>query len=143
MNVGINRLGSAYPLPCALAGRLLGSRKSPTWMYCAMGSPWSPATPGAKYCGAFTPPEAVSDGNPGSDSGMPGWPGFAVISSSWLYTRFDGSVAGRSTLATTVVVDDERPATDPSNRVYSQDRKSTRLNSSHSQISYAVFCLKK
>src|SRR2546430_9945839 len=29
-------------------------------------------------------------------------------------------------------------------RVFSsQDRKSTRLNSSHSQISYAVFCLKK
>src|SRR2546430_8649655 len=26
---------------------------------------------------------------------------------------------------------------------YGQDRKSTRLNSSHSQISYAVFCLKK
>src|SRR2546430_13508838 len=26
---------------------------------------------------------------------------------------------------------------------YAQDRKSTRLNSSHSQISYAVFCLKK
>src|SRR2546427_3178043 len=26
---------------------------------------------------------------------------------------------------------------------YSKDRKSTRLNSSHSQISYAVFCLKK
>src|SRR5438270_11231623 len=27
--------------------------------------------------------------------------------------------------------------------VPSEDRKSTRLNSSHSQISYAVFCLKK
>src|SRR5256886_7156996 len=27
--------------------------------------------------------------------------------------------------------------------IYRQDRKSTRLNSSHSQISYAVFCLKK
>src|SRR2546430_9163891 len=27
--------------------------------------------------------------------------------------------------------------------MYQQDRKSTRLNSSHSQISYAVFCLKK
>src|SRR5688572_31955381 len=27
--------------------------------------------------------------------------------------------------------------------VTDQDRKSTRLNSSHSQISYAVFCLKK
>src|SRR2546430_9186212 len=26
---------------------------------------------------------------------------------------------------------------------YFRDRKSTRLNSSHSQISYAVFCLKK
>src|SRR2546430_13387457 len=28
-------------------------------------------------------------------------------------------------------------------QVVHQDRKSTRLNSSHSQISYAVFCLKK
>src|SRR2546430_7525076 len=28
-------------------------------------------------------------------------------------------------------------------RQVSRDRKSTRLNSSHSQISYAVFCLKK
>src|SRR2546422_8387890 len=28
-------------------------------------------------------------------------------------------------------------------RVASQDRKSTRLNSSHGYISYAVFCLKK
>src|SRR2546430_10499576 len=28
-------------------------------------------------------------------------------------------------------------------RPFSSDRKSTRLNSSHSQISYAVFCLKK
>src|SRR2546430_5643307 len=27
--------------------------------------------------------------------------------------------------------------------LYEVDRKSTRLNSSHSQISYAVFCLKK
>src|SRR3712207_8947407 len=32
------------------------------------------------------------------------------------------------------VVGDQRP---------SQDRKSTRLNSSHANISYAVFCLKK
>src|SRR2546430_9961880 len=28
-------------------------------------------------------------------------------------------------------------------RMIARDRKSTRLNSSHSQISYAVFCLKK
>src|SRR5688572_32168285 len=31
----------------------------------------------------------------------------------------------------------------PSNHPLIEDRKSTRLNSSHSQISYAVFCLKK
>src|SRR5688572_33213949 len=35
---------------------------------------------------------------------------------------------------------DDRDARDAELR---QDRKSTRLNSSHSQISYAVFCLKK
>src|SRR5205085_11980350 len=34
------------------------------------------------------------------------------------------------------------PASRPP-RPQPQDRKSTRLNSSHSQISYAVFCLKK
>src|SRR2546427_8896115 len=34
-------------------------------------------------------------------------------------------------------------ATPRPQRLGSQDRKSTRLNSSHSQISYAVFCLKK
>src|SRR2546430_13463247 len=28
-------------------------------------------------------------------------------------------------------------------QLHARDRKSTRLNSSHSQISYAVFCLKK
>src|SRR5690625_5687340 len=28
-------------------------------------------------------------------------------------------------------------------RIYARDRKSTRLNSSHVAISYAVFCLKK
>src|SRR2546421_8166907 len=32
---------------------------------------------------------------------------------------------------------------DRSGQVLDQDRKSTRLNSSHDQISYAVFCLKK
>src|SRR2546427_2900339 len=31
----------------------------------------------------------------------------------------------------------------PEDRWAKEDRKSTRLNSSHSQISYAVFCLKK
>src|SRR5688572_32754945 len=31
----------------------------------------------------------------------------------------------------------------PPTPFFTEDRKSTRLNSSHSQISYAVFCLKK
>src|SRR5688572_32018575 len=31
----------------------------------------------------------------------------------------------------------------PAPNDFARDRKSTRLNSSHSQISYAVFCLKK
>src|SRR2546430_10683892 len=35
------------------------------------------------------------------------------------------------------------PVVGPRDARVGQDRKSTRLNSSHSQISYAVFCLKK
>src|SRR6266853_5874551 len=35
------------------------------------------------------------------------------------------------------------PSPRPCTRGPARDRKSTRLNSSHSQISYAVFCLKK
>src|SRR2546430_12985097 len=37
----------------------------------------------------------------------------------------------------------EPPADRPAYGLDPRDRKSTRLNSSHSQISYAVFCLKK
>src|SRR2546427_9097756 len=37
----------------------------------------------------------------------------------------------------------ERPVREQDERRARADRKSTRLNSSHSQISYAVFCLKK
>src|SRR3712207_7254360 len=35
------------------------------------------------------------------------------------------------------------PGVDPALDEAAQDRKSTRLNSSHANISYAVFCLKK
>src|SRR2546430_5645052 len=42
---------------------------------------------------------------------------------------------------------EQRPVAPPTTKFaptsISSDRKSTRLNSSHSQISYAVFCLKK
>src|SRR5688572_31912788 len=41
-------------------------------------------------------------------------------------------------------LDDAVPPGEPTDRCHGEgDRKSTRLNSSHSQISYAVFCLKK
>src|SRR2546427_9328342 len=40
------------------------------------------------------------------------------------------------------ITSDRRPV-QPSRSRWHADRKSTRLNSSHSQISYAVFCLKK
>src|SRR3712207_7527219 len=38
---------------------------------------------------------------------------------------------------------DDRVADEPHRRLAGEDRKSTRLNSSHANISYAVFCLKK
>src|SRR2546430_12497697 len=47
---------------------------------------------------------------------------------------------GRTTSTETVAA---RPAEIFRSVLPSADRKSTRLNSSHSQISYAVFCLKK
>src|SRR5690242_21369963 len=37
----------------------------------------------------------------------------------------------------------KEPTPPPQIRVVQEDRKSTRLNSSHMSISYAVFCLKK
>src|SRR3712207_7118574 len=41
------------------------------------------------------------------------------------------------------VVDGEQPGTQRIALAHEVDRKSTRLNSSHANISYAVFCLKK
>src|SRR5690349_22043903 len=48
-------------------------------------------------------------------------------------------VVGVRGIAKQPYVDAERPA----GHVLEEDRKSTRLNSSHVEISYAVFCLKK
>src|SRR5207249_7693916 len=42
-----------------------------------------------------------------------------------------------------VEIDEERRVLRGSGRPSAEDRKSTRLNSSHVSISYAVFCLKK
>ena len=40
-------------------------------------------------------------------------------------------------------LDKKLSVTDGKNQIAELDRKSTRLNSSHARISYAVFCLKK
>src|SRR2546427_362299 len=54
------------------------------------------------------------------------------------YTTLFRSTSPRAPLAFQLVGARTRAA-----RAEHEDRKSTRLNSSHSQISYAVFCLKK
>src|SRR3712207_6952568 len=54
-------------------------------------------------------------------------------------TRKEEEIAGRHHRQESVEVRDDREAHGANVR----DRKSTRLNSSHANISYAVFCLKK
>src|SRR2546430_13585264 len=60
----------------------------------------------------------------------------------WVPARVEHEVHCRGTVTcrTVYVTPDAVPGLPTVCRV---DRKSTRLNSSHSQISYAVFCLKK
>src|SRR2546430_6579544 len=72
-----------------------------------------------------------------------------------LFRSMSGGVAGRigfrfhdaaAEAARGEIVDDDSPDEETSEHDGVRrklDRKSTRLNSSHSQISYAVFCLKK
>src|SRR2546427_2099792 len=56
--------------------------------------------------------------------------------------RTDNAPARRAT-APVLTPSGQRPCKIVQERLVPRDRKSTRLNSSHSQISYAVFCLKK
>src|SRR6266702_7566706 len=59
-------------------------------------------------------------------------------------TLFPYTTLFRSRAGTDTIVFVGRPnVTDISDRRAQRDRKSTRLNSSHVAISYAVFCLKK
>src|SRR2546430_9386774 len=57
----------------------------------------------------------------------------------------DGLVGGKDQLKRygSAIQNQCRQITELVNQILLLDRKSTRLNSSHSQISYAVFCLKK
>src|SRR2546430_13616699 len=55
----------------------------------------------------------------------------------------EGKSVTAANLALTIAREYQRPTCLVDANLRSPDRKSTRLNSSHSQISYAVFCLKK
>src|SRR2546430_11629069 len=61
---------------------------------------------------------------------------------AWVVGELQGNeqTYARALLDTVDFLSERRPVLPPA---ASGDRKSTRLNSSHSQISYAVFCLKK
>src|SRR5688572_31951786 len=58
---------------------------------------------------------------------------------SWVILASEEAVAKHGLTPKAAILDSQWSALDPG----IIDRKSTRLNSSHSQISYAVFCLKK
>src|SRR2546421_261878 len=59
-----------------------------------------------------------------------------VVTSLTTYAAIAREIVGDRGTVASIANGDENPH-------YVQDRKSTRLNSSHDQISYAVFCLKK
>src|SRR5688572_32249047 len=61
---------------------------------------------------------------------------------AFTYTLSDGNGTATATVDVTVTSANDGPVA-VNDVAATADRKSTRLNSSHSQISYAVFCLKK
>src|SRR3712207_8516959 len=78
---------------------------------------------------------SLHDALPICVGGDPAEPGIAANQSAQLSLLLGGAYAPRWCVA-------EFQALDPALCI-AQDRKSTRLNSSHANISYAVFCLKK
>src|SRR5438067_8422825 len=70
----------------------------------------------------------------------------SVPPSRWQFARWHGATRGSESRPSALALHGREKARRPaaSDRVTaSRDRKSTRLNSSHVSISYAVFCLKK
>src|SRR2546422_2044428 len=57
--------------------------------------------------------------------------------------RVLAKVARRRPMGLVPMVVEQTPRGERAFDIFSRDRKSTRLNSSHGYISYAVFCLKK
>src|SRR5690348_17914784 len=63
-----------------------------------------------------------------------------VVGGFLVYEHLNGNI---TSLDTTKALGTDRPSAFVPTTPTPQDRKSTRLNSSHPSISYAVFCLKK
>src|SRR3712207_7722366 len=68
---------------------------------------------------------------------------YTTLFRSRLPARAGGSAGRGRPLGGLRRLDEERPARAVRPEPRGSDRKSTRLNSSHANISYAVFCLKK
>src|SRR5947209_14979890 len=68
---------------------------------------------------------------------------FNDTSTTEIYTLSLHDALPISVSSLTAVIPPPRPAFPGSDPCGRRDRKSTRLNSSHANISYAVFCLKK
>src|SRR5207249_10518699 len=96
---------------------------SPVESFTCTRSVYSPAVPNVALV-VFFPPLSLSMGGPAGSN-------FTVAPAGWRYTAHFTAIGGGGV----------NPSGSPSDSRL--DRKSTRLNSSHVSISYAVFCLKK
>src|SRR3712207_8343403 len=68
---------------------------------------------------------------------------YTTLFRSWLNAFLDGCASSSSAVRHGNVSTAAARLPSPRNHSRWKDRKSTRLNSSHANISYAVFCLKK
>src|SRR5260221_13954823 len=76
-------------------------------------------------------------------TGKPRGFGFVEMSTEEDTTKAISMFNGKDFKGRALTVNEARPREERSGRASLTDRKSTRLNSSHTVISYAVFCLKK
>src|SRR3712207_2081872 len=97
-------------------------------------------------CGSVASPYRETESMADGSDAIADWPLLNALvntasGASWVSIHSGGGVAiGRSLHAGQVTVADGTPLAAAK---LERDRKSTRLNSSHANISYAVFCLKK
>src|SRR5438445_10213072 len=99
-----------------------------------------PRTPRSTTAEQPLPPPVVKPRQPPLQADAEGYyvPGYSFTVNGFRFTGFSLRPEALVTFAQTTV-----PCLEAQIGAQSVDRKSTRLNSSHANISYAVFCLKK